>query len=609
MLARREDDRLSSQMADAVAILGRFEPPAVELLSELLEDSRSPFAIRVAALGQLRALGPRARFALGTLDRMLWSSDAVVEITEPIGDAIRVAERAQFRLRIADAILSIDPEGGPARVAPFLLWLAKRSPQERFWGIDLLGRCGSQARSSVPPLVATLASDHHIYGGSIDHITPLLGSEHRRLLPAILELTRPSDVEIRAEILLRLGYRREAIQHAARGLKHPYAHVRIAAAVWLGKLGREARSVAPLLRKAHPDAVAGERARWTMTLWQVQGVKDASLRRALAALDNLLMLNQGADPSIGYISMMPFWWGQAPDSVLEEGDVLDAAIFTILRRLQASSDSVAVLSRALRDKSPQVRLVAAVALARAQRDHRDTVPALCKVLKHHPWLFRYAADAVAALGPRAEPLAPWLQALLKHPDPDVSGAADRVLRRIGPGLAAKGWWTAGSLRELPTNSTQLLEDLSGKDALRADLAVWRLAADRPRAISLLRKHLRPPPTLNPKRLAQLIKDLDHDEYTKRERASRELAQAIESAAPTLRRVGAANPSLEVRLRIDQLLEALDRPTTAERRLRLRALSLLEEMGGPDAKALVERLAQGGLPAREAAAVLNRLDRR
>jgi hypothetical protein len=45
----------------------------------------------------------------------------------------------------------------------------------------------------------------------------------------------------------------------------------------------------------------------------------------------------------------------------------------------------------------------------------------------------------------------------------------------------------------------------------------------------------------------------------------------------------------LRLRLDRLLAGLDRPRSPEQRRRSRAVRLLEEMGGPDARALLEGL--------------------
>jgi hypothetical protein len=392
-----------------------------------------------------------------------------------------------------------------------------------------------------------------------------------------------------------MGYRRESLQRARRDLQSEEWWRRVEAARWVARLGRKARSVEPLLREPRPDAFDWERAWLAMALWRVQGSKGAPpLRRALAALENLLEVTRGqwvnsSTSGERNLSIGSFWSGPVEVSPVGELTDIDSAVFTVLERLRSGRDAVADLSRSLREKNPYVRLVAAVALSRAKPDHRETVPALKKVLERQPWLFVYAAAALADLGPRAAPLAPWLQSLLRHPDADVSRAAERVLRRISPALAAKGWWAAGALGETTVKPSQLWEDLAGADPLRADLAVWRLAAGGSRTIDLLRERLRPPPTATPERINRLVKDLDSDQFSIRQRAGEELARLIETAAPALRRARAVADSLEVQLRLDRLLASVDRPATPEHRRRLRALRLLEEMGGPEAKALLTRL--------------------
>jgi hypothetical protein len=94
---------------------------------------------------------------------------------------------------------------------------------------------------------------------------------------------------------------------------------------------------------------------------------------------------------------------------------------------------------------------------------------------------------------------------------------------------------------------------------------------------------------------------------------KELAGEEELAAPALRKVLEGKPSLEVRKRVESLLDALKEPVTSSEKLRLlRAVETLERADSPEARALLERLAQGTPEARltrEAKAALQRLARR
>jgi WD40 repeat protein len=159
---------------------------------------------------------------------------------------------------------------------------------------------------------------------------------------------------------------------------------------------------------------------------------------------------------------------------------------------------------------------------------------------------------------------------------------------------------------------RLWTDLSGS-AAAADRAAWTLAAAPDQAVALLGQQLRPARAPDAQRLAQLIADLDSNEFTVREKAARELEQLEELAGPALRKALADHPSAETRRRLERLVDNLDGPVTgADALRRIRAVEVLERIGTPEARRLLEALASGDPDSRltqEAKASLERLARR
>src|SRR5207245_2615513 len=98
---------------------------------------------------------------------------------------------------------------------------------------------------------------------------------------------------------------------------------------------------------------------------------------------------------------------------------------------------------------------------------------------------------------------------------------------------------------------ELWTDLACEVAHTAYAAACQLLAVPGQSVSFLQERLRQG-TDNSKRIAQLIADLDSNAFEMREKAMHELAKL--PAEPALRKVLAGNPSLEVRRRIEQLLE-------------------------------------------------------
>jgi RNA polymerase sigma factor (sigma-70 family) len=160
---------------------------------------------------------------------------------------------------------------------------------------------------------------------------------------------------------------------------------------------------------------------------------------------------------------------------------------------------------------------------------------------------------------------------------------------------------------------QLWQVLASEDGARAYGAMRFLAADSVRAYTLLAGRLHPVRALaagTQEEVARLIRELDDDRFEVRERASRQRAKMDESVEPALRRALARGPSPEVSRRLKQLLTALALAQQDPEALRnLRALEVLEHLGTPQARRLLEQLAGGSPTARltrEAKASLARL---
>jgi hypothetical protein len=155
----------------------------------------------------------------------------------------------------------------------------------------------------------------------------------------------------------------------------------------------------------------------------------------------------------------------------------------------------------------------------------------------------------------------------------------------------------------------LWSDLAGEDAAQAYHSVQCLSetsADIPARIA---KHLKPIGSF-----AHWIADLDNDEFARREAASKQLAAFGTGAEPALRKALAETNSAEVRSRINQLLKTIGEwvVTDPDALRSLRAIWVLERIGTPAARAVLEDLAKGAPEARqtqEAKAALNFLDKR
>jgi WD40 repeat protein len=165
-----------------------------------------------------------------------------------------------------------------------------------------------------------------------------------------------------------------------------------------------------------------------------------------------------------------------------------------------------------------------------------------------------------------------------------------------------------------SDTTALVWDLTGGmddgknagslDDLWAGLAVpnaalgfrpmWTLVGRPAQAVPYLARQLKPAPGPSEKEIAQLVQDLDSDDFDARQRATRWLGEMGEVAEPSLRKALTSARSLEQRRRIEALLPPLAALAMASQQLqRLRAVEVLERIGTPDAQGAVAVARQGG----------------
>ena len=176
---------------------------------------------------------------------------------------------------------------------------------------------------------------------------------------------------------------------------------------------------------------------------------------------------------------------------------------------------------------------------------------------------------------------------------DVAGTIESGLRRLSNDELQHCWIA-----------------LAGEDAPAAFQAIRRLAAAPEQTLPFLRERLRPVPAPNRERIRQLLDMLDSDDFPTRQKAAEELDKQSDAAAVILRQIVAKEkPSLEVRRRLQLILESIENKPESLRTVR--TVEVLEWLATPAAVRFIEELAGGAADARltrEAAAAKRRLQR-
>jgi WD40 repeat protein len=140
---------------------------------------------------------------------------------------------------------------------------------------------------------------------------------------------------------------------------------------------------------------------------------------------------------------------------------------------------------------------------------------------------------------------------------------------------------------------QLWSDLASSDAAEAFRAVGELARAPAEAPGYLKDRLQAVPLPDPKRIDELVTNLNSGQYAVRQKASLELEKLAELAVPALRSQLTNKPSLEMHQRIRLLLQKINGPATNPEFVRaVRAVEVLESIGTPDAQAVLEVLTKG-----------------
>lgn len=157
------------------------------------------------------------------------------------------------------------------------------------------------------------------------------------------------------------------------------------------------------------------------------------------------------------------------------------------------------------------------------------------------------------------------------------------------------------------------EKLAGENATSAYEAIWDLRQAGDQAVAFMKERVKTVAGVEPEMVTKLVADLDAPVFATRKKAADELAKLGEQAEPALRKALEGDPSAEMRKQVQSLLSKLRFPIYHGEALRdLRAIQVLERIGTPKAREVLEELAKGAAGAkltRDAKAAAARLKHR
>ncbi len=172
---------------------------------------------------------------------------------------------------------------------------------------------------------------------------------------------------------------------------------------------------------------------------------------------------------------------------------------------------------------------------------------------------------------------------------------------------------ADQTKQLPSMEIERAwTNLAADDALKAHQIIWTLISAPRQAIPLLRERLKPIRAEDNENIQRWIADLNSDNFAVRQSAAKELEKIGQPVKSALQRALKGNITLEMRRRMEQILNRLTSVPNSETVRTLRAIVVLERIGTAEARSVLETLAGGAPEAREteeARASLERMTRR
>jgi WD40 repeat protein len=173
-------------------------------------------------------------------------------------------------------------------------------------------------------------------------------------------------------------------------------------------------------------------------------------------------------------------------------------------------------------------------------------------------------------------------------------------------------WLGLANAETPKINEQTWSDLASRDRAKIYRATQQFTALPKESTAFLSERLQPPPpAITRETLARLLRDLDSDNFKTRDAATRELDALGEQVVGPLEDALKHSPSVEAEKRILLLLKERGAKLYPDDELRrMRAVLVLERIGGPDATRLLETMAASKadvISVRHARAALERLN--
>ncbi len=136
--------------------------------------------------------------------------------------------------------------------------------------------------------------------------------------------------------------------------------------------------------------------------------------------------------------------------------------------------------------------------------------------------------------------------------------------------------------------------LAGDEADKAFAAILELAATPKESVALIGERLQPAVPVDPKIVTELIAQLDDEQFKVRQKAYAELLKIGERAVSIIDKALEGKPSLETQSRLEILRKGVTGMVLKGDNLRMvRALEVLERIGNPEARQVLEALAGGG----------------